>query len=473
MTQLGSLVAINPRSAAPSKSGPLSVIAVPDIDSISATARPRTVANLAAARSARRPAQPGDVLFARISPSMENGKVAIVPDLETERVVVSGELLVLRPEPGIDPRLIWAFLRQPAVRQELSRFMTGSAGQQRLSGDVLEQLDLPEPDPQRWEAAVAVLDRLDTARRLGSEIAAKVAALPAAAAWAIGAGHPTRGLGEFDVDFRYGTSERSASQGTLPVLRIPNVVEGRIETSDLQYMRDPDSSSDRLEMGDLLLVRTNGNPRRLGRVAIYESDPPEATFASYLIRARCRDLDPDFVWAWLQTAALRSALLSQAQTTAGQYNLNIAQLGRLPVPQLDARDEGKIAALARRGRALFEHSANQLALVERTIVDHLAQTFGGVAIAPSPERAEAMLAPAEILLPGVFAAASERQQQLWTDVIERERNFGPEQLAESRDEHARVRHDLAVLEQLGVVVRDTGEEAHSWRQPDPELELLT
>lgn len=473
MTQLGSLVDVNPRSAAPSRSRPLSVIGVPDIDSISATARPRIVANLAAARSARRPAQPDDILFARISPSMENGKVAIVPELQTERLVVSGELIVLRPRLGVDPRLIWAFLRQSVVRQELSRFMTGSAGQQRLSTDVLEQVELPEPDSRWWESAVAVLERLDAARALRAAIAAQVAAVPPAAAWSIGAGHLTRYLGEFDVDFRYGTSERSTPQGSLPVLRIPNVVEGRIDTGNLQYMRDANSAYAPLESGDLLIVRTNGNPKRLGRVAVYESDPPEATFASYLIRARCRDLRPDFLWAWLQTASMRTTLLSQAQTTAGQYNLNIFQLGHLPVPQLDEREEEKIAALAKRGRLLAELSANQLALVDRAIANHLVLTFGGVEITPSAQRTEAMLAPAEILFPAVFASASERQQRLWADVLEQKGSFGLEQVEGSRDEYARLQHDLAVLEQLGVVVRDASEEAHSWRLPDSEFELLT
>ncbi|HEX5712271.1 MAG TPA: hypothetical protein VFX85_03035 [Solirubrobacterales bacterium] len=472
MTQLGSLVDINPRSATPRTKGPLSVISVPDIDSISATARPRVIANLEAARSARRPAQPRDVLFARISPSMENGKVAIVPELETEQLVVSGELLVLRPHENVDPRLIWAFLRQPAVREGLRRFMTGSAGQQRLSADVLAEVDIPEPETRRWEGAANILERLDAARQLRSAIGDRVAALPAAAAESVGDHQVMQALGDFDVSFRYGTSERSSPQGSLPVLRIPNVVENRIDTDDLQYMSDAGSAYDPLEAGDLLVVRTNGNPERLGRVAVYEADPPQATFASYLIRARCRDLRPDFLWAWLQTGMMRSTLLGQARTTAGQYNLNIGQLGRLLVPRLETGEERKIAALARQARTLARLNDDQLALVDRAIVNHLALTFSGTTVTPSRHRAEAMLGPQEMLLPAVFAVASERQQRLWGKVSEKEGNFGLEQLGESREEHARLQHDLAVLEQLGVVVREAGEDAYSWRHPDPELELL-
>ena len=472
MTQLGSLVDINPRSAAPSKSGPISVIGVPDIDAASATAKPRIVADLAAARSARRPAQPGDILFARISPSMENGKVAIAPELQTEQLVVSGELLVLRPRPGVDPRIVWAFLRQPAVRKELGRFMTGSAGQQRLSAEILEQVDLPEPEQKQWRRAVDVLARLDAARELAGRIGQLVEMLPAAIAASIASQWPKRELGTFDIDFRYGTSERSAPQGSLPVLRIPNVVEGWVDSSGLQYMANPKSPVELLMPRDLLVVRTNGNPERLGRTAVYESDPPEATFASYLIRARCHDLDPDFLWAWLRTGATRSHMLGRALTTAGQYNLNIEQLKQIPVPKLGPSEEERIAALARRARTLSRLNAEQLEFIDRTVASHLAVTFDAEAVAPSPQRAEAMLAPEEIFLPEVFAFASERQQRLWTEITERQGNFGLSQLG-TKEEHARLQHDLAILEQLGVVVRDVSEEAYSWRRPDPDLELLT
>jgi hypothetical protein len=446
---------------------------VPDIDLDSATAKPWVAANLAAARSARRPAQPGDVLFARISPSMENGKVAIVPEIQTEKLVVSGELLVLRPRPGVDPRMIWAFLRQPVIREELSRFMTGSAGQQRLSIDVLEEVDLADPSTERWEAADAVLCHLDEARKLAATATERVAALPAAAAWSLGGGSRMQELRKFDVDFRYGTNEPSASQGTLAVLRIPNVVNGRIDTGDMRYMRDRDGRHSSLDSGDLLVVRTNGNPRRLGRVAVYESDPLHATFASYLIRVRCHDLSPDFLWAWLQTQAIRTTLLGRAQTTAGQYNVNIDQLGALTVPLLEERQENAVAEAARRGRALAKLSVDRLTLVGQMIVNHLALTFGRAELVPSTEATEAMLAPVELVLPTVFSSASDRQQRLWSQVVGQDSNFGLEQLEQSRNEHARLQHDLAVLEQLGVILRDVDDEAQSWRLPDPELEVLT
>src|SRR5690606_21924198 len=42
-------------------------------------------------------------------------------------------------------------------------------------------------------------------------------------------------LGEVLTELRYGTSSRLASEGTWPVLRIPNVARGIVELTDLKF----------------------------------------------------------------------------------------------------------------------------------------------------------------------------------------------------------------------------------------------
>lgn len=475
MIPLSELVDLNPAPPRRPDMGPLSVIAVPDIDLLTGSAHPRVVQSKAEAGSARRHAQPGDVLFARISPSMENGKVAVVPDVETEGVVVSGELLVLRPRPEVDPRLIWAFLRQASIREELKRFMTGSAGHQRLGSDVLLRVQVPELDESTWTAGIRLLEHLDTAARLHRQTGKLAAALPGAAAQHLSQDLPRLPLGDLDVELRYGTSERSAAEGVLPVLRIPNVVGGRITTHDLRFTDlRPDRPRDLLELGDLLVVRTNGNVERLGRAAVYEADPQPATFASYLIRIRCRDLDPHFLWAWLQSPEIRDRLLAGATTTAGQYNLNIATLKALPVPRLDAGTEETIAALAHRARSLAVNSEEQGRLLAVAVANHLSSLFRGDLAGERAEETEAearlpRAAPVDFL-PRVYEAASSRQRDLWRLVEETEEAFGLNTLGSAND-FARLQHDLALLEGLGVLIRDESEETFRWRRPDPELEL--
>src|SRR4030042_6887956 len=52
------------------------------------------------------PFQPQDVLFAKITPCMENGKIAVVPALHNNLGFSSTEFHVLRPKEGIDPHYI-------------------------------------------------------------------------------------------------------------------------------------------------------------------------------------------------------------------------------------------------------------------------------------------------------------------------------------------------------------------------------
>ena len=97
---------------------------------------------------------------------------------------------------------------------------------------------------------------------------------------------------------------------------------------------DREASAIRLEDGDILLVRTNGNPEYIGRCAVFRDNRP-AAYASYLIRARPRSGGPvasEYIAGALGNVMMRRVILSLARTTAGNYNINIASLGSLAIP---------------------------------------------------------------------------------------------------------------------------------------------
>src|SRR5262249_19653156 len=75
---------------------------------------------------------PADVLFAKITPCMENGKAAVVPAIDSGLGFGSTEFHVLRPRPGTNPRYIWHLVRQPSFRKLAESHMTGSVGQARV-----------------------------------------------------------------------------------------------------------------------------------------------------------------------------------------------------------------------------------------------------------------------------------------------------------------------------------------------------
>ena len=70
---------------------------------------------------------------------------------------------------------------------------------------------------------------------------------------------------------QYGTAVKcSTSPVGVPVLRIPNVVGGVIDHSDMKYgpLTAKETAALALEAGDLLMIRSNGSVGLVGRTAI-------------------------------------------------------------------------------------------------------------------------------------------------------------------------------------------------------------
>ena len=109
--------------------------------------------------------------------------------------------------------------------------------------------------------------------------------------------------------------------------------------------RVPVSESDlerlKLDDGDVLFVRSNGNPDNVGRCAAFSRRIADrqgftgpVVYASYLIRARLRraTVEPVFLTTFLNGVIGRRSLRAAAKTSAGQYNINTKGLGSIPIP---------------------------------------------------------------------------------------------------------------------------------------------
>lgn len=91
--------------------------------------------------------QNGDVIWAKITPCMQNGKSAVVRDMIGEVGFGSTEFHVLRVRDcgEVLPEYLWILLRLEPVRQAAKRYFAGSAGQQRVPQAFLEALHIPKP----------------------------------------------------------------------------------------------------------------------------------------------------------------------------------------------------------------------------------------------------------------------------------------------------------------------------------------
>ncbi len=143
------------------------------VDDISGTITQTSVRSVGEVEKGYTPFLNGDVIFAKITPCMENGKCAIAQGMMNGVGFGSTEFHVLRAEHDVLPEWIYYFLRQEKIRQQAARWFRGTAGQQRVPSDFLDQLKLPLPtipEQRRLAAILAKADRLRSLRRYANAL---------------------------------------------------------------------------------------------------------------------------------------------------------------------------------------------------------------------------------------------------------------------------------------------------------------
>jgi type I restriction enzyme S subunit len=102
----------------------------------------------------------GDVIMAKITPCMENGKAALSSGLLNGLAFGSTEFHVLRAGEAVLPEYIYHFIRQQSFRRAAKAQMTGSVGQKRVPASFFEQADLPLPPVDEQKRIVAKVEEL-------------------------------------------------------------------------------------------------------------------------------------------------------------------------------------------------------------------------------------------------------------------------------------------------------------------------
>jgi len=116
----------------------------------------------------------GDLLFAKITPCMENGKVAIAHDLKNGIGFGSTEFHVIRLHRSLPRKFFFFFLIQEGFRKDAQRSMTGSAGQLRVPTNYMRQMSMPLPPLPEQHRIVAKIEELFTKLDAGVEALKKV-----------------------------------------------------------------------------------------------------------------------------------------------------------------------------------------------------------------------------------------------------------------------------------------------------------
>jgi len=462
MTRLGDLVTINPPTASPSE--PRSIVALADIDPRSATVSPLPIENLDEVPGHRRLAFPGDILFAQISPSMENGKLAIVPETGGS-VLVSTELMVLRPHARGESERIWAFLRRKAVREALAQYMVGTV-RRRLGRETLEATEIPDVLSERWAVGAEALRHLDMAALLRRRFFEQIYGFLGTAFARAAVGQERIRLGEA-AELAAGVSESAVDQGAIPLIGAADLRHGNIDLGAPAFVAETTARVPMLGGDDLLVARVG---TALGTAAVYEGDPPQASFGNGLARVRGDVFRSDFLWGWFQTAEARRGLEAGASGTRVS-KLKMAGLADLNVP-MPGPSSDDLTEIARRARAALLAAGRQGGLLDDALQAHLARVFKGPIRVEDP----GSRAPTEDeVLPamrGIFQDCSVSQREIWLKAVRMPGSFRARDLIASELDRAMLQHTLSILEQLGVLICERDGVVATWRLPHPEEDLI-
>lgn len=189
-------------------------------------------------------------------------------------------------------------------------------------------------------------------------------------------------LGTLCDGVEYGSSAKSNNEGKVPVLRMGNIQNGRLNWESLVYTDDKkEIAKYLLKHNDVLFNRTN-SPELVGKTAIYKSEMP-ATFAGYLIRIRRKEnlLDGDFLNYFLNSQIAINHGKTVVISSVNQANINGTKLKDYPIPAPSIAEQGVIVkefdSLATETRRLEAIYQRKLAALDELKKSLLHQAFSG------------------------------------------------------------------------------------------------
>jgi type I restriction enzyme S subunit len=190
---------------------------------------------------------------------------------------------------------------------------------------------------------------------------------------------------------QYGISLRGNQKGKYPILRMNNLTNGRVDTSDLQYvdLERRDFQKFRVNKGDILFNRTNSY-ELVGKTALFNMDG-DYVFASYLVKVVTDNgkLFPNYLNYYLNWEIAQNRLRSLATRGVSQSNINATKLRGFQVslpPLPEQRDIARILSAVDRKIEAEDKRKAALQTLLKTTLQHLmtGQVRVGAGPVPAP-----------------------------------------------------------------------------------------
>ena len=402
--------------------------AVSEVSGSIASAVPRPLIEV---RRGFRQFQNGDVILAKITPSMENGKAAVARRLHNGVGYGSTEFHVLRSYGAVLPEYLWRFIRQPSFRSDARQVMTGAVGQQRVPAGYIRRHRIPLPPLREQRRIVekiqALLVSVDEARkalgRVGlmlEEYKERVLDLAfaghltndirgsRASTGAANTGYPSswsiKALGDIsEIQTGIQVGKRRSATAKLvevPYLRVANVQRGWLDLENVKSIAVTRKERERLLLrrGDILM-NEGGDRDKLGRGWVWQGEIAGCVHQNHVFRVRLNDgfFPPHYVSYYANHRGQEYFFEKGTQTT-NLASVSKRSLAALPVPLPPVGEAVAIvdrigSAMAWVDRVADEQVAAE-GLLSKLESGVLASAFAGELVAqdPSDEPAPALLA---------------------------------------------------------------------------------
>jgi type I restriction enzyme, S subunit len=154
-------------------------------------------------------------------------------------------------------------------------------------------------------------------------------------------------LGDVIEKPKYGTSKKCDYETKgIGVLRIPNIVKGVVDSSDLKFAKfdKKEIETYSLKEGDILTIRSNGSVDIVGKCAMITRKDEGFLYAGYLIRLRPLQklVLPKYLINILTSINLRNQIELKAKSTSGVNNINSEELAGLSISLPPLKEQNQI-----------------------------------------------------------------------------------------------------------------------------------
>lgn len=313
--------------------------------------------------------EPNDLLICKIG---DIGRCAIWPN-STGYMAHRDDLHRVRPYDGIDVRYLRYFMEHMSLSGELDLYATGSRVRylaQRQLRSLRLQLP-PYPEQRRIAAALedhmAHLDAGDAAMARVSErvelltkrILLEAVPMPTPSHWD---SVTVAEAGQVHVG-RARHPSRHNGPHMRPYLRVANVYEDRIDTSDLMEMNFPPQDFERYRLEDKdILLNEGQSPEYLGRPAMYRGIPADVAFTNSLLRFRAKPgVLPEWALLVFRRHLHAGRFRCEARGTTTLTHLTATRLNRVDFPRPPLAEQELIVADVRKKLDFIQRLAPTIA----------------------------------------------------------------------------------------------------------------